>query len=337
MISHYVNNLVSTKRVISDFKAHINDANKSDRTDEVGFYTWGNCVVKHTDGLYYSFMNRWEDTDGFVGWVHYNNIYVSQGASVSTGPFTGYEAISSLKGQSWCADMVTNQNVVYHNGTYYLFFVGTNYTTISYPPVDSEARANQQIGVATSNHPLGPWVLEGTNPVLYPRPGKWDQNIVNNPSVYMDINGTWRMVYKSDYYTNKGMLRVGVATSNDLINWGGRTDEPNFNLNGEAEDPYVWREGNKWYAIAKAFDGSVVTFGNGIFLESVDGIDFELASNQPAWDRVINWTDETSDSYTHEERPFVLVENGIGHTYYASILGGSYNSFNIGRMLKFRE
>ena len=286
--------------------------------------------------MYYSFINKWQDGDGFDGWVHYNRIYVSDGAASSLGPFSGYTEITELRGQSWCADMVSNQKIFYEDGKYYMFFNGTNYSSVSYPVIDSEARANQQVGLATALSPKGTWTLEATNPVLSPRPGEWDQNIINNPSVYKDINGLWRMVYKSDYFAAKGTLRMGVATSGNLITWGGRTDEPNFNLDGEAEDPDVWQEGDKWYAIAKAFDSTYTPVGNGLFLTSDDGITFTLSPNQPAWNRTIFWTDETSDAYSKEERPFVLVEDGFGITYYAAILGGVNNSFNIARPLIFK-
>lgn len=322
---------------ITNFLEHIEDADANDVTDAAGFYTWGNQVIKHSDGMYYSFMNRWADTDGFDGWVHYNSIYVSDGAASSTGPFTNYRELTELKGQAWCADLITNQNVVVHDGTYYIFYVGSNYTTVSYPAVDSESRNNQQIGVATlsatENPKSGTWTPYASNPVLSPRAGEWDQNLVNNPSVYQDINGAWRMVYKSDYFTTKGDLRLGVATSSDLFTWGGRASEPNFGLNGQSEDPYVWREGDTWYAISKAFDSSIVPFGNGIFLTSTDGITFTVEEKQPAWNRRVNWDDDTSNVYSKEERPFVLVEDGVGTTYYAGILGGSNNSFNIGRPL----
>jgi hypothetical protein len=267
---------------IVDFSAIIDEADKADIVDDSGFYVWGNAVIKHSDGLYYSFINKWDDTDGFDGWVHYNRIYVSNGSSDPKGVFTGYTELTALRGQAWCADMVTNQKVIRHNGTYYMFFVGTNYSSATYPVIDSDARANQRIGLATATHPQGPWALEATNPILEPRAGEWDATIVNNPSVWMDTNGKWRMAYKSDYFSDLGNLRVGVATSDDLITWGGRTDEPNFNLSGQAEDPDVWREGQNWYAVAKAFDNSIVDFGDGLFLTSKDGINFAVSGNQPA-------------------------------------------------------
>lgn len=328
------------RRTIHDFLELIEKSDKDNIIEEEGFFCWGNSIIKHSDGLYYSFLNKWSDVDGYQGWQHYNNIYISDGCVSPLGPYVNYEEIEFENPQSWCEKHRANQKVFWHNNKLHLIFVGSTYETISYPVgASSESRANQRIGLATSNHPKGKWLLEPTNPIFEPRgSGYWDQTLVVNPSIWRDINGLWRMVYKSDYFGDYASLKVGVATSTDLINWT-HSDTPNFGnfpLDADVEDADVWQEGDKWYGTIVDI-GSTIT-GNyrwGIFLISNDGINFEIAENQPAWNKTIEWTDGTSDTYSQEERPFVLVENGVGIAFSSILRGGSNNSFNIVRPIKF--
>ena len=310
------------------------DLSKASAT--AGFYQWGSCVTKIGSQFLY-IGNMWADTDGFVGWVHYNKIYFAT-SSNRLGPFTDLTEISVLRSQSWAEDVVTNPFLLEYGGKYYLFYVGSHYDEVSYPAVDSEARANQKIGVAVAESAAdalaGNFVPYSGNPILEPSASDWDQTIVNNPSVWVDKNGLLRMAYKSDYFGDKGTLRMGIATaSNPLGPWGGRTNEPNFPLDGQAEDPNVWREGNKWYMIAKAFDSSVVTFGHGILFESWDGINWEMSKFPEAWRLQMKIDDGSVNTYLAVERPFVLVENGRATALFTAVRTDNPTSFNLGRNL----
>src|SRR5690606_20921962 len=205
-----------------------------------GFYQWGSCVTK-IGSQYLYIGNMWADTDGFDGWVHYNKIYFAV-SSNRLGPFTDLTEISALRSQAWAEDVVTNPFLLEYEGKYYLFYVGSHYDEVTYPSSTSEARANQKIGVAVAESAAdalaGNFVPYSGNPILSPSVSDWDQTIVNNPSVWIDKNGLLRMAYKSDYFGDIGNLRMGVATAEHPLGpWGGRTNEPNFPLDGEAEDP----------------------------------------------------------------------------------------------------
>lgn len=313
------------------FMYRIQDGVKANKSEEAGYFVWGANVIED-GGTYYYIGNKWDDVDGFNGWVHYNRIYIGTSAN-KLGPFTLATEISSLRSQAWAADVVTNPNIIKVGATYYLFYVGSNYSTVSYPVINSEARANQQIGVATASSPAGPWTPYASNPILSPRPGEWDQTIVNNPTVFVDTNGLYRMVYKSDYFGDLGNLRLGMVTSNDLLAWSGQGAEPNFAFEVEAEDPTVWQEAGKWWGIAKAMDSSVVPVGNGILFISDDGITWRLALGEHAYSLGIDWTDATSETFSKIERPFVLVEAGDATALFTAVLTTGNTSFNIGRDL----
>lgn len=314
------------------FMWRIEDGVKANISEESGYFVWGANVIEHA-GTYYCIGNKWVDTDGFTGWVHYNRIYIGSSAN-KLGPFSLVTEISDLRTQAWAANMVTNPNIIKVGSTYYLFYVGTNYSSVSYPVIDSEARANQQIGVATASSPAGPWTPYASNPILSPRPGEWDQTIVNNPSVFVDTAGDYKMVYKSDYFGSLGDLRLGIVTATDPLGpWTGQAAEPNFAFEVEAEDPTVWQEGGRWWGIAKAMDSSVVPVGNGLLFVSDDGITWELALGEHAYNLQIDWTDATTDTYSKIERPFVLVEAGVATALFTAVLRTNNTSFNVGRDL----
>lgn len=317
------------------FQYRIEDGDKDEISEESGYFVWGGNVVEH-EGMYYMVGNKWIGTDGFSGWVHDNRIYVGSSAN-KTGPFALSTEISILRSQSWAANMVTNPNIIKIEDTFYLYYVGTNYTIRSYPVVDSQARNRQKIGVASASHPEGPWTPSENNPILSPSVSDWDQNIVNNPSVYLDGSGDINLVYKSDLNGVKNDLRLGKVK---LTTWEGpvtdrATSAPNFGLPDVfAEDPCVWFEDGRYWAIFKAMDSAIVPVGHGILAVSDDGgATFRLALGEHAYSLTINWDDATSNNYSKIERPFVLVESGNATALFTAVLRTNNTSFNIGRTL----
>lgn len=316
------------------FQYRIEDGVKANVSEESGFFVWGTNVIEHS-GTYYCIGNKWIDTDGFSGWVHYNRIYIGSSAN-KLGPFSLVTEISVLRTQAWAANMVTNPNIIKIGATYYLYYVGTNYSSVTYPVVDSEARNNQKIGVASASSPAGPWTPSTNNPILSPSVGDWDQNLVNNPSVYVDGVGDINMVYKSDLNGTPNDLRLGKVK---LTTFEGpvtdrSTAAPNFGLDVFAEDPTIWFEDGKYWAIFKAMDSEVVPVGNGILAVSDDGgATFRLALGEHAYSLTVDWTDVTSNIYSKIERPFVLVEAGVATALFTAVLRPDNTSFNIGRDL----
>lgn len=319
---------------LESFMYRIEDGDEDNISEEVGYFVWGGNVIEHA-GTYYMLGNKWIDTDGFSGWVHDNRIYIGSSAN-KLGPFSLVTEVSVLRSQAWAADMVTNPNIIKIGATYYLYYVGTNYTVRSYPVLNSQARNRQKIGVASASSPAGPWTPSANNPILSPSVSDWDQNIVNNPSVYVDGNGDINMVYKSDLNGVKNDLRLGKVK---LTTFEGpvtdrATAAPNFGLNVPAEDPTIWEEDGLYWAIFKAMDSSLVPTGNGILAVSDDdGATFREALGQPAYNLTIHWDDATSDNYTKIERPFVLVEAGVATALFTAVLRPDNTSFNVGRDL----
>lgn len=317
--------------VFEAFEYRIEEGDKDNINEESGYFVWGANVIEH-EGTYYCIGNKWIDTDGFNGWVHYNRIYVGSSAN-KLGPFSLVTELSELRGQAWAADMVTNPNIIKIASTYYLYYVGTNYSAVTYPVVSSEARNNQCIGVASASHPAGPWTPSTNNPILEPSVSDWDQNIVNNPSVYVDGDGDINMVYKSDLNGTPNDLRLGKVK---LTTWEGpvtdrSTASPNFGLAVAAEDPTIWFEDGLYWAIFKAMDNDVVPVGHGILAVSDDdGATFRLAVGEQAYDLTIHWNDATSNNYSKIERAFVLVEAGAATALFTAVLRTNNTSFNVG-------
>lgn len=319
------------------FQYRIEEGDKDNVSEESGFFQWGGSVVEH-EGTYYMLGNKWVNTDGFNGWVHDNRIYVGSSAN-KLGPFSLVTEISILRSQAWAANMVTNPYLMKDGSNFILYYVGTNYTVRSYPVVSSQARNNQKIGAAIATHPAGPWTPSTNNPILSPSASDWDQNLVNNPVGYKDSNGDINLVYKSDLNGTPNDLRLGRVK---LTTWEGpvtdrSTASPNFGLDVFAEDPTIWEEDGRHWAIFKAMDSEVVPVGHGILAVSDDGgATFRLALGEHAYSLTINWNDATSNNYSKIERPFVLVESGVATALFTAVLRTNNTSFNVGRDISAR-
>jgi len=107
---------------------------------------------------------------------------------------------------------------------------GPNYK-IWYEGVDSQSTA--RIGYATSPDGIN-WDINNSNPVFSPRAyDAWDNEDVGNPCVVKE-GSTYKMWYWGDNILT-GIDQIGLAVSNDGINWQRAGSEPVI-----APDPGIW-------------------------------------------------------------------------------------------------
>jgi Glycosyl hydrolases family 32 N-terminal domain len=96
--------------------------------------------------------------------------------------------------------------VVRHNRKYYLFYSGrTN-------------EHDKAIGVATADHPLGPWKKFSGKAVFSGRRGDWDRMISTLPVSIFKENGRFQMLYRG-MQSFMGGQAVGLAESDNLLRW----------------------------------------------------------------------------------------------------------------------
>ena len=114
------------------------------------------------------------------------------------------------------------------DGTWYLFYFGGGDT--------------RTISVASGSDPtaLTPYA---NNPILEPDIGSWDKAMVDRPCVIQDPErGQWLMFYsgRNGYPTDNG---IGLATSNDLLNWTKVSRIANHGVTGSTDSTSIWLHG----------------------------------------------------------------------------------------------
>jgi len=127
---------------------------------EKDFFVWCGAPVKGPDGKYHLFHSRWPVKVGFApGWTIHSEIAYA----VSDKPAGPYQhvnvaipprGINPATGEKFRdADVTHNSNAFFHNGKYYLYYMGNHGDGKSHPM----HRNNQRIGVAIGENPAGPW------------------------------------------------------------------------------------------------------------------------------------------------------------------------------------
>jgi predicted GH43/DUF377 family glycosyl hydrolase len=305
------------------FNNRLGKANKSDKTENASYFTWGSSVIKVGETFYMA-VTRWTGT--INDWPTTGTIWMAT-SSTLTGPYTVFRECTELKVQGWSNTGVFNPYFLEESGTYYLYYSGTTGAD------NEEGKDNMLIGVATSTDLTQAFTVYSSNPILTPRVGEWDTGAVTNPAVIKKIDGEFLMIYRSDTIGESQSSRLGVATSNNPIGLWSRTS--NNKIDVYSEDPCVYYEKGKYYIIAKVFltTGNVPPNG-GIILESVDGNTWQIASNDLAYTGLINWSDATSETISRTEKPFVYTEGNVPKALFTVCNDNNPTSFNICRLIK---
>lgn len=228
--------------------------------------------------------------------------------------------------------MTHNPTVHRLGNTYLIFYTGSTYTGLM-PTADQplekrqqqamQSRANQCIGVAFADSPLGPW-QRFDQPILSPRPGHWDALFTTNPAALIEDDGTVLLYYKSaSGPDDKLMYGVAKAKAWDA-EYQRVVDQPLFDF-GEAhiEDAYVWREDGLFWMIFKDMTDQLTgEFHAGVQAVSKDGIHWELCQPPKAYSRTVVWDDGTTTTQGALERPQLLIEDGRPtHLFFATADG----------------
>ena len=180
--------------------------------------------------------------------------------------------------------------------------------------------------MAVAETPTGPFE-RFDSPLIDVSPGGCDALMTSNPSVARLPDGRYIMVYKA--VGREGALPQGgpvvcaVAFADSPTGPFIKRPEPIF-CNPEhdwsVEDPFIWLEGGRLYALVKDFQG-YFTRGprNCVALfESEDGVNWR-ASDQPlAFERAIRWQDGSVQPVHNLERPQLLIEDGAPAALYCA-------------------
>lgn len=288
-----------------------------------GYHVWCGTAVKGDDGQYYLFYSRWPKELGHYAWVTHSEV----GYAVSKSPLGPYIpqglVLTGRGGDNWDANSIHNPTVIKVNNKYYMYYMGNKgKSSFEGKPLMSnvnwwEYRNNQRVGVAVAEHPKGPW-KRFDKPVIDVTEDSFDSLLTSNPTVTQGYDGRFYMIYKAvgktDHYKGGGVI-CGVAISENPE--GPFVKQPNpIMVNPEegwsVEDPYIWCQSGKFYALVKDFQGYFTKRGNNTvaLFESMNGIDWNPSEHPFAFDLEFTWEDGTTEKLIALERPQLLIENG---------------------------
>ncbi len=303
-----------------------------------GYWVWGSSVVKDEKGKYHIYASRFPKSLPFhPGWMLASEI-VHGVSDLPQGPYQFLDVALPARGaQFWDGRSTHNPRILTHKGKYYLIYMGSTHPfadpTHNELTLDSKwctvARSNKRIGLAMSDSPHGPW-QRLNEPILKPQPNTFYSFLTSNPSPTIQQDGSVMMMFKGRAYKSDSTyssMAIGMAYAPQVegpykvLN----SEQPIFSIEeqGEAEDPFLWKDSNGYHAI---FKGHVAKFtgerGGGVMAHSKDGVHWVMDKAPKAYSKTIEWENGKVARQGQLERPFILFENGApAYIFFATMDG----------------
>ena len=318
-----------------DFQKMIEPVQPNSKFTQKGYHVWCGSMIKGDDGKYYLFYSRWPDSLSHNNWVINSEIAIAV-ADSATGPYHfSRVALPKRDKKYWDADCTHNPTIHKFNGKYYLYYMG-NYGNGEW----WNHRNHQRIGVAVATNLLGPW-KRNDKPLIDVSEKGYDSLMVSNPAVCEAPNHRYVMVYKS---VSSGPMPFG-GTVYHMVAFSDKPDgdfikqpKPIFykkDVKFAAEDPFIWYQNGKYWALLKDFKGEFTHQGLSIALfESADAINWVVSKNALAFKMEIPWTTGTQ-KVDRLERPQLYFENGVPKILFAAVSVDN-KTFNVAMPLKAR-
>lgn len=275
------------------------------------YYVWGASMVSTPDGIYHLFYSRWPKASEFKGWLPESEIAYATSNS-PLGPYTYQKTIlKGFGGGFWNEQAAHNPHIKYFDGKYYLYFISHHKKDYGLG-----ARRNltygQRIGVAVADSPEGPWQVQDKALIDY-QEGKAAHGYMVNPSVCQRPDGTYVMMFKS---RPEGSEKSEEFTAIQCIATAKNPEGP-FTIaeqptltEATAEDPFIWFQEGKYYAIADDQYGDYLKVDRGLVLfQSEDGFNWEVSENPLVSYPQIEWENGTITKLKHLERPQIWFDN----------------------------
>jgi hypothetical protein len=293
------------------------------------YWVWCGSVVQGEDGRFHMYAARWPKALPFFDGYKTHSEVVRALSDTPEGPYAFQKVVLPARGPDyWDGRMTHNPTIHKHGDTYLLFYIGATYDG---PRPSAEelwqrttrkpaaSYASIRIGLATSTSALGPWTRRD-EPILRPRPGKWDSTVVTNPAPCVLDDGRILLLYRAN--TPQG-LRIGAAMADGPEAAFRRiSDDPVLAFLGDnhVEDPYVWWAGDHFELLAKDMTGGITGEKHaGVHATSPDGLHWTPSDPPKAYSRRVLWDDGTVTVQGSLERPQLLFQEGVPtHLYCAT-------------------
>ena len=300
-----------------DFTKMIQPVPLSAKFEDPGYIVWCGTMVRDEQGKCHLFYSRWPRALGHYAWVTHSEI----AHAVADHPLGPYKfvgvALPERGADKWDGLCTHNPTVMKFGDRYYLYYMGNTGDRKKVNGLNWTHRNKQRIGVAVADSPNGPW-SRSDKPLIDTTPKFHDGLCNNNPSVTQRPEGGYLMVYKA--IGDKGKAPFGgpvvhvVATSDSPTGPFKKHPNPVFTKAGDpfaAEDPYIWRGSDRYWAIVKDFNGGFTNKGTSLALfESANGINWKASTNPLVSTLNLAWENGKSTKLLKLERPQIYLENG---------------------------
>lgn len=310
--------------------------------NDTSFIWCGSLTKSDIDKKYHLFYSRWSRKLGFEAWVSHSEVAHAV-SDFPCGPFVFKDVALAVRGPGYWDGMVTHNPTICRFGEkYYLYYTGNRGDGVpTNPELNWTHRNNQRIGVAVANDPNGPW-QRFDNPVIDVSPDSTasDALMTSNPSITEMPDGRYLAVYKA--VGKKKPMPFGgpvvhlTAIADSPTGPFIKQNKPIFTAGDDvmfpAEDPFVWYQGNCYYAIVKDMQGFFASTGRSLVLfYSLDGLDWKLAKHPLVSKLQIQWTDTLQQGLQTVDRPQLYIENGDPRVLCVAILEDktAKHSFNV--------
>jgi len=284
------------------------------------YWVWCGSVIQGDDGRYHMFASRWPRSLAFIPHWLTNSEVVRATSPTPEGPYTFAEVVLPARGgASWDGRMTHNPTIHRSGNTYLLYYIGTTYDCptptaarqeSSSAPCVRQARNNQRIGLATAPSLAGPWPRRD-EPIIQPRPGKWDDLFTANPAPLVEADGSVLLVYKARD-SKQDLMRHGLTRAARYDAPYERVqDEPIFPeaLAGQVEDPFIWRGDGGYEMLLHDPSGAVAGEQHAIaHARSADARTWQWSTPDLACGRTVRWEDGHISRQPRVERPQLLLD-----------------------------
>ena len=259
-----------------------------------GFNLWDPSIIKVGD-TYHLFASCWT-SENFNAW---KTSFIVRGTSKTLlGPYTyAGEVFRPRPGDFFDSEGCHNPKITFHNGKYYLYYLGI-------PAWKS--------GLAVSDSVEGPWerckdwCIPANNPALWIHPDGSVYGVgkvkVVNPK-YPGSKKFEELLHYIHAYQAKSIF--GPYT---MLHHGKENALPS---NYQNEDPCVWHDGERYHMLLTDLHGLASGLHKSfVYYTSRDGISFELVSKEPLFSNQnpIRFEDGSETKFLRIERPNIVLD-----------------------------
>jgi len=146
---------------------------------------------------------------------------------------------------------------------------------------------------------------------------KWGQQFLKRMTMPYGVVRWYGMTTECIIWATEEMVNTGITGIISASGWLFQTIQPEpIMINPEndwsVEDPFIWYQEDRYYALVKDFQGYFTRKENGsvALFESMDGIKWSPAKNPCAFERRILWEDGITENFLRLEQPQLYIENG---------------------------